>query len=79
MTQVRLVVLLTALLAAAAPDLSAQQGPEKGTYQIAPGDVLDVVVWRNKELTLTVGQLEQDGLLEALAGLDGAFAAYAMD
>lgn len=62
MTQVRLVVLLTALLAAAAPDLSAQQGPEKGTYQIAPGDVLDVVVWRNKELTLTV-MVRPDGFI----------------
>lgn len=42
--------------------MRAQQVAERGTYQIAPGDVLDVIVWRNKELTLTV-MVRPDGFI----------------
>ena len=34
---------------------SAQEVTEtRGDYQIGPGDVLDIVVWRNEQLTLAV-------------------------
>jgi len=42
-----------AALAAASSPARAQQA-EQGSYQIAPGDVLDIVVWRNKDLTMSV-------------------------
>ena len=42
----------TALLAGA-PPVRAQPA-EQGSYQIAPGDVLDIVVFRNKDLSMSV-------------------------
>jgi len=44
--------LLLVLLTLAGP-AAAQQG-HQGSYKIAAGDILDVVVWRNKDLSLTV-------------------------
>jgi polysaccharide export outer membrane protein len=41
------------LVCTAAP-VGAQQPAPQGSYQLAPGDVLDVVVWRSKELSMQV-------------------------
>ena len=51
----RIATLLTLALVLAAPDAArAGTDPAHGTYRIVPGDVLDVIVWRNKELSLQV-------------------------
>jgi polysaccharide export outer membrane protein len=39
-----------------------QQTTDQGSYTIAPGDVLDIVVWRNKELSATV-TVRPDGFI----------------
>jgi polysaccharide export outer membrane protein len=36
------------------PAAANQEQASQGTYRIAPGDVLDIIVWRNKELTMSV-------------------------
>jgi len=48
--------LLTLVLALAAPTAARAAGADTahGTYRIVAGDVLDVIVWRNKELSLQV-------------------------
>jgi polysaccharide export outer membrane protein len=47
--------LLILVLVLAAPGLArAGTDPAHGTYRIVAGDVLDVIVWRNKELSLQV-------------------------
>src|SRR5947207_15810287 len=38
----------------AAPPAHAAPQPPQGTYRIVAGDVLDIIVWRNKELSLQV-------------------------
>jgi polysaccharide export outer membrane protein len=51
----RIATLLTLVLAIAAPSTArAGTDPAHGTYRIVAGDVLDVIVWRNKELSLQV-------------------------
>src|SRR5262245_31982039 len=42
------------LLAASAVAHADPQATTHGPYRIVPGDVLDVIVWRNKELSLQV-------------------------
>lgn len=68
---------------------SARTDPTEGSYRIGNGDVLDIIVWRNKELTMTVTvrpdgwislPLVNDVRVEGLtptqlqAALEGAFA-----
>jgi polysaccharide biosynthesis/export protein len=43
-----------ALLCATTVVRADPQPPAHGTYRIVPGDVLDIIVWRNKELSLQV-------------------------
>jgi polysaccharide biosynthesis/export protein len=52
----KIATLATFLLLAAAPLAHADPQPAAahGPYRIVPGDVLDVIVWRNKELSLQV-------------------------
>jgi polysaccharide export outer membrane protein len=46
-------IVVVVVLCSAAP-MRAQQPAPQGSYRIGPGDVLDVIVWRNKELSLQV-------------------------
>jgi polysaccharide biosynthesis/export protein len=39
-----------------------RQDTDQGSYAIAPGDVLDIVIWRNKELSATV-TVRPDGFI----------------
>jgi len=50
--KIRHLVALAFLLAS--PVAAGAQQAEQGSYQIAAGDVLDIVVWRNKDLTMPV-------------------------
>ena len=45
---------LAALAVLTAAGVTARAQAEQGSYQIAPGDVLDIVVWRNKDLSMSV-------------------------
>jgi polysaccharide export outer membrane protein len=56
MHMTRIARLLTiSVLVLSAPTLAhGGDEPKHGTYRIVPGDVLDVIVWRNKELSLQV-------------------------
>jgi polysaccharide export outer membrane protein len=49
---IRHLVALALLLAS--PAAAGAQQAEQGSYQIAAGDVLDIVVWRNKDLSMPV-------------------------
>lgn len=40
----------------------SQPAPEQGTYVIAPGDVLEIIVWRNKELS-AIATVRPDGFI----------------
>jgi polysaccharide export outer membrane protein len=37
-----------------APVLAQHAAAASGAYQISPGDILEIIVWRNKELTMQV-------------------------
>ena len=50
--KIRHLVALALLLAS--PVVAGAQQAEEGSYQIGAGDVLDIVVWRNKDLTMPV-------------------------
>jgi polysaccharide export outer membrane protein len=50
--KIRRLVALALLLAS--PVVAGAQQAEQGSYQIAAGDVLDIVVWRNKDLSMPV-------------------------
>lgn len=50
----KIAFVLGCLLLAASPTAGANPQPEQGTYRIVAGDVLDVVVWRNKDLSMQV-------------------------
>jgi polysaccharide export outer membrane protein len=52
MTRVASIVLIALTFAPVAARADAQAA--QGTYRIVPGDVLDIIVWRNKELSLQV-------------------------
>ena len=89
-------ILLLAALSVLSPSPSAAgqqppQAPPQGSYRIAPNDVLDIVVWRNPELTRTVtvrpdgwisypiaGEVRVDGMTPAVLQdtLETAFATY---
>ncbi len=53
MSKMKAVVAFVVLLCTAAT-AGAQHQATQGTYRIGPGDVLDVVVWRNQELSMQV-------------------------
>jgi polysaccharide export outer membrane protein len=47
--------LIALLVVTLAPAAAAQPAPStEGVYEMGPGDVLDIIVWRNKELSMTV-------------------------
>jgi polysaccharide biosynthesis/export protein len=46
--------LVALALVLASPVAAGAQQDEQGSYQIGAGDVLDIVVWRNKDLTMPV-------------------------
>jgi polysaccharide export outer membrane protein len=46
--------LVALALLLASPVAAGAQQAEQGSYQIAAGDVLDIVVWRNKDLSMPV-------------------------
>jgi polysaccharide export outer membrane protein len=50
--KIRHLVALALLLAS--PLAAGAQQPAQGSYQIGAGDVLDIVIWRNKDLTMPV-------------------------
>jgi len=50
--QIRHLAALAFLLVA--PAVAGAQQAEQGSYQIGVGDVLDIVVWRNKDLSMPV-------------------------
>ena len=50
--KIRHLVALALLLVS--PVAAGAQQAEQGSYQIAAGDVLDIVVWRNKDLSMPV-------------------------
>lgn len=63
--QMRIRTLFALLLAAlmfASPGAAQQPQPVQGSYKIAPGDVLEIVVWRNKDLSMTVA-VRPDGFI----------------
>jgi polysaccharide export outer membrane protein len=53
MTRIAIIAVTAALLLGSAAQADPQPAAH-GTYRIVPGDVLDVIVWRNKELSLQV-------------------------
>jgi len=50
----RIAKVIGCILLLAATTVHAQQPPAQGTYRIVAGDVLDVFVWRNKDLSMQV-------------------------
>lgn len=54
MNRIAATAALLVLLAAPAMAHADPQTAAQGTYRIVPGDVLDVIVWRNKELSMQV-------------------------
>ena len=60
-----LVVSLCLLMPALTATSQDATGPEGGNYPIGPGDELQVVVWRNEELTMNV-PVRPDGWLRGL-------------